>query len=376
MRRILLVMVIMLVIFCMPAFVHAQFVVTKSNDANINTSENGFFYSLPKTIFKIDLTYEIINNIKGPLADYAVQYLGTNKYIKDNSTFYRIVDVKVKPLTVADNDQTYWIRISPIEKSKEIIKQTFTLSNIGTLLAFDDIKQHIPKNHLSEKHMLLFSDNENSFVKDAAYNKRKDIDTIIRKITIDTVTINRFLFKTSWIDKTENEKADDAAKHIAKIRDARYNLLTGYHEVNFGSGIKYMDKQLQKLEHQYLELFLGKVTKSFFTQSFIFEPSKTHNNEVLFNYISAKGNHKSVTVNIKVVNKANGVPETSNAKIDNIYYRIPVAATLQINDGKKNIFNDVFIIPQFGEVSSAPLGKNKLHFDFVTGTLTKFKREQ
>ncbi len=108
----------------------------------------------------------------------------------------------------------------------------------------------------------------------ADYNRKKKIDTVVRKISIDTVTINRFLFKTSWVDKSDKEKANEAAQQILEIREARFHLISGYQEVNYGESMKYMNNQLKELENNYLELFLGKEVKTTDIQTVYYIPKK------------------------------------------------------------------------------------------------------
>ncbi len=362
---------------------YGQHIVVKSDNAAANGTGNGIFYSLPKTVFEINVTIETVTKIKGPLSDYSRQYLGTDDYIKKNSKTSRIIDVKVKPITFADPQQTYWLQF-PAEnpKDKESVSETFILSPFGTILAYNENfpAVHHGKNEkiIENNRVIILTDNNENFSKNASYNRRKKIDTVVRKITIDTVTINRFLFKTSWVNVSEEGKADDAAKQITRIREARYNLLTGFQEVNYGESIKYMDSQLQKLEHQYLELFLGKEMKSVTNHTFIFDPSTNHTNEALMSINTEENITKTLTVKISGIKKLTGNDNTTPPqKIDNIFYRIPATATIEINLGSKNLYKNILTIPQLGEITSVPLAKNRLQFDFNTGMLIKFiKPEQ
>ncbi len=361
----------LLVVVVFPA--KAQYVVQKASGQSVNTNAMGFYYSLPKTIYKIEVELEKITRLKGPFAEYTVKYLGTSNFIDEDKNFYRILHVDVHPITVADEKQMYWIKF-PIEKSsKEIKNEAFTLSQLGTLLAFDDIKEPLAPTINTKKEVFVFSDNSTAFNKEASYNRRKEIDTIVRKITIDTVTINRFLFKISWVDRNKDEKAEDAAKQISKIRESRYNLLTGFQEVNYGQGIRYMDMQLQNLEQQYLELFLGKKNKTIISRTFIFIPSKKHLNENLMQFTTDNG-RDILSVKISNVAIPEGIQDDTSSKINELYYRIPVSAKLSIKTKSKSLFQKIFIIPQLGIISTVPMGKNKIHFDFTTGSLTKIKK--
>ncbi len=359
----------------LPVLSNAQYVVRKSSNA-LNTTSDGFFYSLPKTVFKVHVTYETVKKIRGPLADYTEEYLGTLNYITQNGEFVRVIDASLEPVTLADPNETYWVQFTSMEKSKEVIKEAFTLSPIGTLLAFDDVNNNPKKNFRMEKEIHAGRPGDVTlFPKDAGYNRKEVVDTIVRKIVIDTVTINRFLFKSSWVDRTEEEKADDAARQIAKIREARYNLMTGFQEVNYGESIKYMDSRLQQMERQYLDLFLGKETRYIQTKTIVFEPEKNRLKKTVLEFSDTGGGYQKLQVVVTPQPLPEGVKESMPQKIGNLFYRIPVSAKVEISDNGKSYFTEFFPLPQLGGIGTVPMEKNKLQFDFVTGTLTKIKRE-
>lgn len=51
-------------------------------------------------------------------------------------------------------------------------------------------------------------------------------------------------------------KAREAADMISRIRESRFNLITGYQETNFSrETMEYMDKNLQRMLQDYISLF-------------------------------------------------------------------------------------------------------------------------
>ncbi len=74
---------------------NSQITVTKIEKKNVSATNDGFVYSLPKTVFKIDIVYEKIEEIAGPLADYTTEYLGVNNYISSSKTEYFVKNVDV-----------------------------------------------------------------------------------------------------------------------------------------------------------------------------------------------------------------------------------------------------------------------------------------
>ena len=84
------------------------------------------------------------------------------------------------------------------------------------------------------------------------------VDTIIRKVNIDTMTLERQYLKRTMVEKSPEQKAKEAADFISKIKDNRFNLVTGFQEVNYNKEtLEYMDTQLRMMEKEYMKLFTG-----------------------------------------------------------------------------------------------------------------------
>lgn len=351
---------------------NGQFVVKKVAGNSANTSQDGFYYALPQTILKIDLLIEKIKKIPGPLADYAEDYLGVSDYIRYNSQSVQLINAEVTPLYEADPEQFYYVQY-PAEKSKDEKAIAFQFTKQGTLLGYGDNVGLESETHVTEvDQTIIMLEGDENFSYYADYNRRKKIDTIVRKISIDTITIERFLFKTSWVDKSNNEKANEAAKKISEIRESRFHLISGYQEVNYGESIKYMNDQLKKLEKKYLELFLGKEVKTTEIQSVFYIPQKDKSRDIVYN--DPDGNH--IEINIMANNTTSQLPPDPLEKIDNIYYRIPQIVNVNIIQKGSTYFSSNIAISQFGIIATAPLNRTKLLFDDQTGNLINIVREQ
>ena len=350
---------------------YSQITVTKIEPVNDSTSLDGFIYSLPKTVFKIDIVYEIIKDIKGPLAEYATEYLGISNYISSNTTEYNLLDVSVSSQIEAGHDQIFYVQY-PTERSKDEQMTSFSLSDIGGLLAYNTEARITTHNtEIITDQTIIFESGNTEFPHMSKYNKKQKIDTIVRTINIDTVTINRFLFKSSWVDKSLDDKAKDAAIQIENIRESRYQLMTGYHEINFGSSIVYMDKQIQELENKYLELFLGKELRTVKKQTFYFDPTEVKKSDELMKF----PNGSPVIINVIPDNGINILPDTPSSITNSIYYRIPASAYVTISYDNHTFFNGDFVVNQLGSVTTVPLNNTKLQFNENTGNLISIIRE-
>ncbi|MEJ2593836.1 MAG: DUF4831 family protein [bacterium] len=348
----------------------AQYIVSRVDDGNASVSQDGFYFALPRTMLKVELLVEQSRKQRGPLADYADDFLGTTPLINVNSTAFRILDVKVIPEFEADPSQLYFVQF-PADRSRDETSMAFSLSSQGTLLSFGDTElQAVPAGETVDQ-TLIFREGDEMFDYFPGYNRKKKIDTITRKITIDTVSIERFIFKTSWVDKSERDRAEEAAIQIEEIREARFNLLTGYQEVNYGESIKYMDFQLNELERQYLELFLGKETVSHRMETIFYAPAKGTTEAVLLQL----ENGQEVVIRISPSENTGNLPETPLSRIDNLYYRIPDMAGVEIEHDGEILFRGRFPVSQLGVVAPVPLGNATIHLDPLTGALTRISKK-
>ncbi len=364
-------LLVILLVFITWTTTMAQIRVTQVDPSTAAGAVNGFVYSLPQTVLKVDIVYQKTENIAGPFADYAEEYLGVDNYIKSSSVDYQVVKVDVVPFTEPDPSQFYFVQY-PADRSKDEMTTSFSLSKEGCLLAYNtDAPVMAAHTVVDHEQTFIFQKGSDEFPFLAQYNKRKQTDTITRTISIDTVTINRFMFNTSWVDKSDRDKAMDAAMQIEKLREARYNLMSGYQEVNYGNSIAYMDEQMKKMERQYSELFIGKELVSLDRMTLYFVPSK-HSKSGSLAVIGNKD------ISIQINQESQFVKDNSEppAGVPNmIYYRIPASSEVQVKFDGSTVYSGRNTINQLGIVTTVPLGSNKLIFDPVTGNIVSIVRQ-
>ena len=380
--RLLLLFPFLLFFMQAEAQVQYQFQVTKANGKQMApTPAGGIYYALPKTIFKVRVVMEQVNEIPGPFAAYATKYLGTTDYMKTKKVYYRLLSVKVAPVTVADPAEVFYVRFPENHSSKEIRKFALRLNDEGVLVGFG--REPEQKNArtsatspASSSQMYVFSDYRKGFDMQAGYTRAQKVDTIVRKITIDTLTIKRFLYKTGWVNLTEEERANDAAKQIKNIRVSRFNLLTGYQEVNYGEGIRYMDVELQKMAHEYMVLFLGREYRQMVIRSFVFDPEKKALSGKLLQFTDENGNSHLLNIKVRIVNPMTKVVAKKTAGLDDLFYRIPVKAVISVGSGSNPFYSDTFEVPQLGVITTVPVRKNtRLRLSPRTGALLGIEKQ-
>ena len=367
MKKLLSILLILLV--SVPAT--AQYKIQKVT-SSINTAQEGMYYALPQTVIRLDITMEKIDQMPGPLASYSEDFLGTSNYISESNYFYNLLDVSVSTYAEVDPDQLYYLSF-PAQKPKDEPESSLQLSNIGTLVSYNasesDNEQTLFPATLNQTNYYYQGDDDFKYFAD--YNRKKVVDTIIRKITIDTVTIDRFLFRTNWTSLSEKDKAEAAALKIQNIREQRFNLLTGYQEVNYSGSIEYMDFQLKKMENEYLQLFLGKEVRSVENHTIYVIAKQGETRKTVLDM----GNGNGIDVEFVLHGNTAVLPEKPLQKENHLYYRVPENTTVNVKFKNKVHKSVNILVSQFGKLSMATLNNTQLYFDPQTGNLVKMVKK-
>ncbi len=350
-----------------------------------NLSQNqGLYYALPQTVITVDITVERTDKIKGPYANFVEKYLGLKDVIKKKSSFYKLTDVNISSYPERDPSQFYFIELGNniCKKNRMFL---LGLDEAGLICNVNDYSESISAPHIiSEREKILYQPDKN-FRYLAENNLFEKIDTIIKRVRIDTITVKKLFFKKEIVKKSLEQKAKDAADFLSKIRESRYNLITGFDEVNYEkSTLEYMSKELDKLENEYLTLFTGYTVTKILKYKFTYTPQKNGNFEstTLFKFSSEKGilntgdeNGEKVVIKIdktsdtQVIDVFNTINEKSKEKKHGLYYRIPEYAKVSVNQGNITKSDTTLLISQFGVVEYLPAQKTKVQFYKNSGAI-------
>jgi len=367
----------MITLFVIPHFLTAQISVSKIDDSFNAGNKDGIVYALPRTLIQVDVIVEQKELLAGPLRNYAEKYLGITNYISQNAFEYSIKGIKLIPVSEPDPEQYYFV--SEVEKtSKETWQTIMTLNGHGMITSVGAVNggQAGVANGLGNS----MSDDEVRaiFSKYADLNLYAKVDTIVRTINIDTITIEDYTFKTTMTNKPLEVKAREVADMIHRVREGRYNLLTGYQEVNYSEGaLKFMNEELLKMEEEYLCLFTGAVVKSNLTYSFTFLPTPENSGSSvpIFNFSEsngiAEGNGGGGQAMILIESHGNtSVLASGEANSGGgLVYRIPEEAEVKLIYNSNTLAKIHAAISQFGRVASLPAGVSNVEFDGETGGL-------
>lgn len=371
-----------LTIFLLAFPATAQIFVSPADNKSPGESA-GFLYALPKSTLKIDVIIQKTERIKGPYAEFAEKILGVSDYIRQDESRQRIKDVIISVESAPDPAAWFFVEFDE-RASKDTRSLVFDLLPNGIVLGADDAPlQKIQGQNKFEK-IIVNSPDERSFSYYAERNLYQRVDTIVRKITIDTTVIRRNILQSAWVDRSPEQKARAAADMIHKIRESRLQLITGFQEVNYGQSIVFMDQKLQQLEEEYLSLFIGKEVKSLITHTLYYAPEPGSANKATIagfsetlGVVSETTKANPLTIEVQAVaGPGFNSSERPKGRLNNsMYYRIPALTNVSVWFENKMLAQEKLYIGQLGTIAVAPLGKTRLQFDAQTGMVTTLKRE-
>jgi hypothetical protein len=366
---------------------YAQINVVHIDNNTFPQTNEGIFYSLPRTVVNVTVKIDRIENYQGPYADYALRYLGLKNVVQANTIEYKIADINITTSFEPDPDQYYFVEFG--EKMSKNDKTGFlSLTDagiiLGTLPVVDTTSQVIKLINAEEPPLELekdaFGELFRNYTDISVFEK---VDTIRRKVNIDTMTLERQYLKKTMVDKSPEQKAKEAADFLSKIKDNRFNLITGFQETNYTKEtLEFMDAQLKNLEREYLKLFTGvRLHKTMtFSYKYIPMPNQINTEIPIFKFnkskgvqdLDAPGGGKVITIRVQRVGNTNSVSSYllkagKSPKSSGFYYRIPEYArvTVKLEDNTQE--EQQCLINQLGLITNLPSSKWKVLFHKETG---------
>ncbi|MDD2527694.1 MAG: DUF4831 family protein [Lentimicrobiaceae bacterium] len=339
---------------------------------------DGIFYALSRNVLRVDVTIEKSARYKGPYADYARKYLGLNSVVTVTGSSYEIEQVNMTLLAERDPDQLYFIEFP--SKTKSLPPLTLQLDEQGLLNGMQ-FSASGPVD-ISKSGMQRSAD----FIEQLQPSMTEKTDTIIRRISVDTTTIEERFVRRSVSEKSTEQQAKEAAELIRKIEENKFNLLTGYQEINYSrDALNFMLNRLDSLKNEYLDLFKGKLVKTYEYHTFYVVPSSLPEGtfETICRFspetgLHNKSSYKGEPLSVKIV--AEGDPAFLNQFLDKrantgrkqagIYYRIPQQSRITLTQGAREIAGLHAPISQMGRVTFLPAnGLTGIKFHPLSGAL-------
>lgn len=327
----------------------------------VNLREGSIIYALPRTVFTIKVEFERVVEIPGPYAKYASDLLGLNDVILKTREHWSVSGISVNSHEEADPSEYYVIEAAGTFRSNVL-----ALKREGLILDLNPAENY--------KGIDIAKGKEMSISRFVPYDLGSDeyylaqADTAFRRVKVDSSFIRIPYIVEKKKKLTPDQLAERTAKRVMELRDGKILILTG--EANVFPQSDAAINEINRMEKSYLQLFTGKIFKESrtYTCQVIPAPEMTGSTVELFSFSEATGPADAAskagqpvvfsivpeqkTKDITVITRDQ--PESSAARIDRLYYRIPDVAKLKISLGSETLYTSRKLISQLGEIMQMP----------------------
>ncbi|MFH1000845.1 MAG: DUF4831 family protein [Bacteroidota bacterium] len=373
---------LMLISFLSINTLYAQISSLKVKSTMENLGQNGIFYALPRAVLQVDVVVNKTEELPGPYVSYARQVLGLNDFISKAETYYTIKGISISSSYEADPNAIYFFNFGE-RSSKTERAYLLQLQANGVIKGLDE-SSPLNEDYVKARIDLLSENFSRDFSYFADLNQISKIDTIIRRISVDTTTIEDVVFNKTNVEKNMEQRAKDAASFYMEIRKNKFDLLSGYQEVNYpAQTLALMISELKKMESDYLALFKGKriTIEEKYTFYVVPEGDKTRQTYSVFKFSKEKGVadlNAPMGEKVNLIVQSNGMTEvlktqTKSEQSSGIFYRVPESARVWLSYNNMEYAKNTFLIPQIGVLQAVSTTKNIISIDPKTGMLQVFE---
>lgn len=238
----------------------------------IEPGETGekYFYALPMTVLKIEVTYQEVQSVPGPYWEYAEKLLGIKEVIRQPSSSWDMLDVEVNTHSEVDPAHLYTLHLVEGAYREDLMDR---FRQKGVLLDGTETVRE------SVEGPGLVSGRECDYLKyvdlGVEGNFMERTETMYKTIVTDTSYVRVPVDRTIVEQKTPALKAEEAAEFILLLRSSRFEMLTGQYEVYpEGEAMEAAINRLDRLEESYLSLFTGKNLRTVHRRAYFVVPEQ------------------------------------------------------------------------------------------------------
>jgi hypothetical protein len=340
-------------------FPQARMTITNVNDVS-NLGNSSCLYALPLSGFAVTVIARHESFIPGPFCMYAAKYLGITGAGMKPYEKWSMADMQISQYKEADPDFIY--NISGIKNSSfsGLLKELYNDSLILLPVNFATRQVFAGKQDVSSG-PLTFTDLS------VKRNFEAGKDIVISETLPDSTHVKPSVSKdkNEPVIKTTEQKAEEAANFILKIRKRRFKLISGQYDfMPDGEALGKAVEELNQIESEYISLFTGKINISdgVKTYHFIPENHSEASRTILFRFSSEEGfldageaSGKPVLIDIQDMDKTKGLDalKINAATAENqLFYRIPDQAFTRVLFGEQILEEAFYPVYQFGTLVS------------------------
>ncbi len=356
-------------------FISAQVKVSRITGEDQLAGKSGILYQLPRTVLIADVEMVKTRQFAGPLAAYASEYMGIDDAIMKDAESYAIRHAAIRTISEPDPDQVYLIERE--DKSQEEIWVSF--GKEPPMMIMEKFPKAMGPKGIADWNEGLFmaTDRSGLFRKYTDSPTREVADTIIRKVSVDTLVIEERIVMHSREEYSDVEKAQDAADKIRQIEHDQYNLLIGYPETAYSKeALEFMLNRLEKQRLEYLQLFTGITIKESQVVSFPIIPDaeKEGQEYELVGFSKTTGiteieSQNRIMLRLTLEENMIKTGNTGINPVSGVVYQVPGYCRAELSYQDKELAAGRFEVLQFGSRMSLPATFKRIELDLHSGAL-------
>lgn len=316
-------------------------------------------YALPQTAITLVVQARKTEITPGPYHKFAHKYLGVEEAIQREVTTWEITGVSVSTRLEVDPDYVYSLAGPELPASVPLLEKFLNDSLLLEARQFATQSiLHYPIN-LRE----IRPEYTDLSVK---RNFESDKGVEVSLLMPDTLYSTRPATRNALKEKTLEQKAEEAANFLIKLRKRRFKLVAGQYEfMPDGTAMRDALTELSRLEQEYLSLFIGKQASFQVTRTFSVVPQSGKDSEriLLFRFSDKEGFAspndavgKPVMIELTPQNKTQIlalVQQAGKLQANRLVYRVPDQASFRVLYGEVPLSEGTMQVLQYGEIIAA-----------------------
>jgi hypothetical protein len=335
---------------CSPA---GRMQVTNVNDSGFE-QPGRMLYALPQTVLDINADADEIQIIPGPYRQYAEKYLGIHDAPAKPESRWLLKQVTLSQHIESDPDYTFAIKGTRIPEAfpafEKLIKDSMVI-DLGAYRSSWVAASDVPR-LMTEPYFTDLSMKRN-------FEAEKNVEVSLAMP--DSGTAVRSSGKKTLQEKTLEQKAEEAANFLIKLKKRRFRMASGMNDtMPQGEAMADALKELSSLEEAYLALFIGKRTTLHHHRTFHYTPAAGKKNDrvVVFRFSDSQGflepsenGGKPVQIDLVSGGKTRSFEQSgsiSHLSDNMIVYRIPDQVVVRLLFGETVITHGSFSVFQSG----------------------------
>lgn len=311
-------------------------------------------YALPKVMYDVVVTMECADLIPGPLARYAEKQLGVRPEIEQHGQSWRIKRIQFIPRSVPDEKAMFSLTAKAEYRGVALsVTPEGLLKGICSGSTGND--KAIGKAVYKENKVVVEEDiNYLSF--GLRSTQKEVLDSNFTMVEYEGEMRRQWDPIIRYTLKEDADYAEECAREIFNIRQKRLEAIATANRAAL--------EELNRLEENYLSLFMGKRVCSEVVKRFSFVPQKEKESILLFRFSEQAGittrNNVSAQPfvvevdNVKVLSKKEIEGKTAVAT-EGITYRVPASADLVLLKGEAEVMRVPAVLPQLGYLTQFPM---------------------